>query len=218
MKINLLHATPLWLAPLAIRTCYDSNDKSDTRDGLLGAKDAALIKGIVKSGHTSTIEHINYAFMIEGISRGCLQELARHRHASLSVQSSRYTLKKLLMGLIDLDELLVPSGNKIADNLAQVQLRSVAFAADRHNIPNDQLKYALPEAYKTTLVWSINARSLRNFFILRMSERAHWEIRKLAFEVFGAIPNDHVILYEDVVMPHLEKVAERQLEVQNAAA
>jgi len=96
---------------------------------------------------------------------------------------------------------------------AQVQLRSVAFAADRHNIPNDQLKYALPEAYKTTLVWSINARSLRNFFILRMSERAHWEIRKLAFEVFGAIPNDHVILYEDVVMPHLEKVAERQLEV-----
>lgn len=206
MKINLLHATPLWLAPLAIRTCYDSNDKSDTRDGLLGAKDAALIKGIVKSGHTSTIEHINYNFLIEGISRGCLQELARHRHASLSVQSSRYTLKKLIKDQIDIEQLLVPSGNRTVDNLAESHLRSMAFVANLNNIPNDQLKYALPEAYKTTLVWSINARSLRNFFTLRMSERAHWEIRKLAFEVFGAIPDDHDILYEDIVLPYLENL------------
>lgn len=213
MKINLLHATPLWLAPLAIRTCYDSNDKSDTRDGLLGAKDAALIKGIVKSGHTSTIEHINYNFLIEGISRGCLQELARHRHASLSVQSSRYTLKKLIKDQIDIEQLLVPSGNRTVDNLAESHLRSMAFVANLNNIPNDQLKYALPEAYKTTLVWSINARSLRNFFTLRMSERAHWEIRKLAFEVFGAIPDDHDILYEDIVLPYLENLVCQQQEV-----
>ena len=48
----------------------------------------------------------------------------------------------------------------------------------------DKIKYALPECYKTELVWTINLRSLRNFLKLRLSLKAHQEIRKLAYEIY----------------------------------
>jgi thymidylate synthase (FAD) len=92
MKVELLHFTPIEIAVNAIRTCYNSCDKSDD----LGEKDLKLIKSIIANNHTSTIEHISYNFKISGISRALLQELSRHRLMSLSVRSTRYVLKKEL--------------------------------------------------------------------------------------------------------------------------
>ena len=92
-KIKLLYHTPLWVCAVAIRTCYDMVDKSDNG----GEKDKALIYKVGnKNKHSSTLEHLNYTFHIEDVSRALLQELARHRHASLSVKSSRYTTKREL--------------------------------------------------------------------------------------------------------------------------
>lgn len=92
MKVELLHFTPIMIAVKAIRTCYNSCDKSDE----LGEKDIKLLKSIIANKHLSTIEHISYNYKISGISRALLQELARHRVASLSVRSTRYVLKKEL--------------------------------------------------------------------------------------------------------------------------
>ena len=65
----------------------------------------------------------------------------------------------------------------------------------------DKIKYALPECYKTELVWTINLRSLRNFLKLRLSLKAHQEIRKLATIIYSCLvanlPND--ILFQDVI-------------------
>ncbi len=59
-------------------------------------KDKELIDRVGnKFKHASTLEHLNYTFYIQGISRACLQEVARHRHTSPSVKSTRYTLKEL---------------------------------------------------------------------------------------------------------------------------
>lgn len=90
MRVELLHFTPIMIAVQAIRTCYNSCDKSDE----LGEKDIKLIKSIIANNHTSTIEHIYFSFEIDGISRACLQELVRCRIASYSVRSTRYTLRK----------------------------------------------------------------------------------------------------------------------------
>lgn len=107
IKVTLLHYTPLHIAAKGARTCWDSGDKSDSQcyDDLyadarewvdLGPKDFALINRVGNEyRHASILEHISMNFFIDGISRACLQELARHRIASLSVKSSRYTLKEL---------------------------------------------------------------------------------------------------------------------------
>ena len=92
IDITLLHHTPLHICSNAIRTCWQSFDKGDCG----GEKDIELIDRVGnKFKHASTLEHLTYNFYIKGISRACLQELARHRMASFSVKSSRYTLKEL---------------------------------------------------------------------------------------------------------------------------
>ena len=226
MDVKLLHHTPLWVASKAIRKCWASEDKSDTcyhnevlfdSDGIAecqecgytydsmtqllpeaGTKDKALIHRVGnKNKHSSTLEHLNYSFDIDGISRACLQELARHRHASISVKSTRYTLKELKEAnnvyLFFVDTPDYDTNREIASQLTQVQKGLQA------GISNDVVKYLLPEAYKTSLVWTVNARSLQNFLSLRTDKSALWEIRDLAYELYNKLPEEHKYLFTEFV-------------------
>ena len=212
MQVKLLHSTPLWICSAAIRRCWASEAKSDTfindrpasidRDGAIvcGIKDKELIERIGnKNKHKSTLEHLVYSFDVDGISRACLQELARHRIASYSVKSSRYTLKEIKNLGSDVNTVLpyfVSTGNKTIDETnhsAMIELRE----ALKEGISNDEAKYCLPEAYKTSLVMTINARSLQNFLELRSSSAALWEIRLLAQAIYDAIPDDHKYLFKE---------------------
>ena len=196
MNIKLLNFTPLEIAIKAIRKCYDSCSDN------LGEKDMKLLESIIKNDHTSTIEHINYTFEIDGISRACLQELARHRHTSLSVESTRYTLRNLIQEYKKDDFLysdyLVLTGDNQMDQWSIDSLNRVISLLEA-GYKNDQAKYLLPESYKTNLILTINARSLRNFLKLRSSSKALWEIRELANSIFNAIPDSHKILFKDII-------------------
>lgn len=225
MNIKLLFNSPLWLASHAIRMSHDSHDKSDTefvihgsngykeKLGIIGSKDKELIARIGnKFKHKSVLEQLVYWFDIDGISRACLQELARHRTARLTVKSSRYTLKELkdtcslynssmatfdwrwdeigkfcvLTGIIDID-------NNIAKSLSS--LKEVV----EDGTSNDIAKYCLPEAFKTRLQWQIDGRNLQNFLELRTSKDALWEIRELANNIFNSLPDEHKYLYSDFI-------------------
>ncbi|MBN2767927.1 MAG: FAD-dependent thymidylate synthase [Campylobacterales bacterium] len=202
MKVTLLHFTPLNVCSHAIRTCWQSFDKSD--DG--GEKDVALIDRVGnKFKHASTLEHLHYNFYIQGISRALLQELARHRMASLSVKSTRYTLKELKESeAIDYEKYLVFTGNEAVDNASKNALDALQKLL-QSGISNDIAKYALPESYKSELTWSINARSLQNFLSLRTNKAALWEIRDLAYIVFKALPKEHQFLFEDSLYKEKEE-------------
>ena len=215
MKVTLLHNSPISLLVQAIRTCYQSFDKSDSEwdhndDGpfyILGEKDKSLIKRIIESQHTSTLEHCVLTFNLEGWSRLCLQELARHRLASYSVKSTRYTLSELKN-----EESFFPvrlnydRANKyinltknddidVCSTISLELLRQKIVAG----IPNDQVKYCLPECYKFDGIFTINLRSLRNFLELRTSKRAHFEIRELAFKIYEVLPEEFKFTVGDCV-------------------
>jgi thymidylate synthase (FAD) len=202
MRVDLMHYTPLDVCAHAIRTCWQSFDKSD--EG--GEKDKALIDRVGnKYKHASTLEHLVYTFYIQGISRALLQELARHRMASLSVKSTRYTLKELKEAqkfeLDDFEEaskFIVLTNNKDVDSASIAALNNLQ-ALLKQGISNDIAKYALPECYKTELTWTINARSLQNFLSLRSSKSALWEIRDLAKTIYAALPSEHKYIFEDSI-------------------
>jgi len=220
MQITLMHHTPLYIAAHGARTCWDSGDKSDTvidpfetEPPVCGTNDKALIDRVGnKFKHKSILEHVSYNFFIEGVSRALLQELARHRIASYSVKSSRYTLKELRdeesfnLGhlptydatMLRAQKYLVFTGNPIVDEFSVQALENLRTAVVA-NISNDIAKYCLPEAYKTTVQWSINARSLQNFLFLRTDKSALWEIQNLAHAVYDALPADHQYLFTDYV-------------------
>lgn len=200
MKVELLHHTPLTICSTAIRTCWQSQDKSDSIDGICGENDKALIDRVGnKFKHASTLEHISYNFYISGISRALLQELARHRMASLSVKSTRYTLKELKdSDEIDYTKYLVMTDSELVDSASKQALDNLQQIL-KANVSNDIAKYCLPESYKTELTWTINARSLQNFLHLRTNKAALWEIQKLAHMLFDTLPNEHKFLFEDSI-------------------
>jgi thymidylate synthase (FAD) len=202
VEITLLHYTPLEVCAHAIRTCWQSFDKSD--EG--GEKDRALIDRVGnKFKHASTMEHLVYTFYIQGVSRALLQELARHRMASPSVKSTRYTLKELKEGVpFEKDDyqgaerFIVLTGNALVDT-ASIKALNALQAILQSGVGNDIAKYCLPESYKTELTWTINARSLQNFLTLRSNKAALWEIRKMAYALYATLPEDHQYLFEGCI-------------------
>ena len=202
MNIELLHHTPLTICSNAIRTCWQSFDNSDNG----GEKDKALIDRVGnKFKHSSTLEHLNYNFYIKGISRALLQELARHRIASLSVKSTRYTLKELKEiepfkedDFEGADKFIVLTDNELVDRASIKALNNLRDIL-KSGVSNDKAKYCLPESYKSELTWSINARSLQNFLSLRSDKSALWEIRELAHKIYQALPEEHQYIFKDQI-------------------
>jgi thymidylate synthase (FAD) len=147
--------------------------------------------------------------------------------ASLSVKSTRYTLKELkeentfsngmsafeLMekyGKNDKEEVYNDIHMKRAskylvwtDEIAVDYCSIVALENLRlmlvNGISNDKAKYCLPESYKSELTWSINARSLQNFISLRSGKSALWEIQDMARKVYDALPSEHKYLFDNSI-------------------
>ena len=203
MQITLLTSTPLNICSHAIRTCWQSFEKSDNG----GEKDIELIDRVGnKFKHASTLEHLHYTFYIQGISRALLQELARHRIASLSVKSTRYTLKELrneqpfLQGdFNNAARYIVLTGNELIDNASIKALETLREILSTTTISLDIAKYCLPECYKTELTWSTNARSLQNFLTLRSSKSALWEIQNLSNKIYDALPQEHKFIFKNCI-------------------
>lgn len=207
MKVTLLHATPIEILDTALTKCWGSECK--TGDAMMQRIDRI----INKNKHGSIAEHCVVNFDIRGISRACLQELSRHRHQSLSVESTRYTLGRLKLEepFIDGDNIyeirasqyLVYTGSPIIDNYSIHALDNLRFAI-KLGKSNDIAKYCLPESFKTNLTSSLNIRSLMNFLSLRTDKSALWEIRNLAHAMFNALPEEYKYLLQSYVKDYNE--------------
>ena len=207
MKVELLNYTPLEVADNAIGKCYDKGCHTDIDKMTKRIDNVANVKK-----HASTIEHLSYNLDITGVSRALLQELARHRIASYSVKSTRYTLKELKDEVFDFDPLKAVAYTKEQINQCE---KYIVFTSDeavnsasimslwmlqqiiKSGVANDKAKYCMPESYKTSLVMTINARSLQNFISLRSSKHALREIQDLAKAIYTVIPKDHKFLFKN---------------------
>jgi thymidylate synthase (FAD) len=197
LKVKLLQHSSIMVAELAGRISHESI-KDETKVNEESA--IPFLQKLIKLGHDSVLEHISYSWLIEGLSRAALQELARHRMASMTVRSTRFTLNKFVkQDNINVIDLIKPDLDPRVKELTIKHMNELIDLAKKEKIPNDKLKYALPEAFETRLVWTINARSLRNFFKLRSDRSALAEMQELAHKIYMELPNLHTALYNDVV-------------------
>ena len=83
MKVTLLQTTPTGeaLANKAASVCVGRLDNPSDKG----------LEHAVKSGHLSILEHLSMTFLIENVSRSLTHQLVRHRIASYSQESQRYT-------------------------------------------------------------------------------------------------------------------------------
>lgn len=186
------------IALSAIRTCYSANKPSEivalegekyfkgkATDGKGGNEVDRLIRHIVGSGHTSTLEHLTYTFAVEGVSRALLAQLTRHRVGfSFSVQSQRY----VRFGSDDKSggfDYTVPNTlNTQAIEEYHDMMEIIQNCYDRLRelkVPAEDARSILPNAACTNLVLTVNLRSLLDFYSKRRKGKgAQHEITELA--------------------------------------
>ena len=126
-EVYLMNESGLGVAEFAGRTAYNSFDKSEnqivkrvnimtnnrdnityseeyTEDAFEEMNDISSSELLTQLAHVyhhdSVLEHINLQYLIKGTSRGVLQEHARHRIQSITVQSTRYTMSSVINAFI----------------------------------------------------------------------------------------------------------------------
>lgn len=185
VKVILLEHTPEpeRLVAAAARLCYSPKGAAELLEDFTPEKVEGFVRKLVSLGHESPMEHVCFTFGIEGISRACSHQLVRHRiGASYSQKSQRYVREK------QFDYVLPPTieaspelTDTFKDTMAHLQgVYEELLAA---GIPAEDARFVLPNAASTSLVLTMNVRSLWHFFELRCCQRAQWEIRNLAYEM-----------------------------------
>ena len=255
-KVTLLQESGLGVAEIAARTCYDSFENSENEcvknamttldtDAINSIEESSLLSNLAwVHHHHSIIEHATLSFLIEGTSRGVLQEHARHRLQAISVRSTRYTmssvinafvasvslgvegeasfaffLEKLLalnlFVIVDVDYLAIEI-RAIYDKLvfqyrrnhdflvnavaksslpfveehqgnAQALFEALENGKKKRNV-GDGFKHIVSDNWKVDMVVTFNIRSLKNYFDLRDSGAAWFQIQWLAEEMKRVTP------------------------------
>ncbi len=208
----------------AIRTCYSKNKPTEIleKEGSKyfdndeeGFK--RLFERIFNKGHHSVLEHINFTFAVEGVSRSLLAQLTRHRHMSFSVQSQRYVAGGydyvIPDSIKEREERCYHKDDYDLENpytLAEVYNECLGYLDEVYRffrlsgIPAEDARMILPNAATTNLVVTMNLRTLFEFYAKRQrSKGAQEEIAQLAEAL-----KEEVVEAEPWLKEYFEKVKE----------
>ncbi len=243
-KVTLLQESGLGVAEIAARTCYDSFENSENEciktameyldtDAINHIDDSDLLANLAwVHHHHSIIEHATLSYLIQGTSRGVLQEHARHRLQAISVRSTRYTMSSVINAFVAskenedsfsffLEKLLKLNLFVITDKkYLEIEIKTIyeklqfQYERDSDFLKNaiaksslpfiedckddsetlfeafqmgkkkrnvgDGFKHVVSDNWKVDLVVTFNIRSLKNYFDLRDSGAAWFQIQWLA--------------------------------------
>ena len=192
MKVSLIGMTKPILENLtetdvvftAMSQCYNEHFNEQDALNMDEIKKNKILKNVLNSGHESVVEHVNFTFLIEDVSRALTHQLVRHRIASFSQRSGRYT------GLESGDWYVIPHTIRKNLNALNLYLETMETIKECYNtltevcnIPKEDARFILPNGQHTNIAVTMNCRALKNFFGLRLCSRAQWEIREMAMEM-----------------------------------
>ena len=209
MKVKIIAYTPNpeEVVASAAKLCYSKVGVDDIQKNLTEEGIEKFVSMLSAIGHHSPLEHCTFTFAVEGISRACSHQLVRHRIASYSQQSQRYVkldkfdyiiptaiennefAKDIFLNAMEQDQ---KAYNGIVEELMNEYIASSGYTLA--SIPRSEYnrleklaiedaRYVFPNACETKIVFTMNVRTLMNFFTHRCCDRAQWEIRDLANEM-----------------------------------
>lgn len=222
IKVKLLRYTEEGekLIASAAKLCYSAVGVEEIEENLTEKAVDKFLKILMDLNHESPIEHVSFTFAVEGVSRTLSHQLVRHRIASYSQQSQRYVklgqfeyivppaieknskAKEIFLKAMEEDqeyyneivEILQKEYYKdyISEGIKEKQAHS---KSEKRAI--EDARYIFPNACETKVVFTMNARSLINFFRLRTCNRAQWEIREMAILMLKEVKKVYPILFKN---------------------
>ena len=208
MKVKLLRYTPDGekLIASAAKLCYSPVGVDEIEANLNVDNIDSFLNMLIDMGHESPIEHVSFTFAVEGVSRTLTHQLVRHRIASFSQQSQRYVK-------LDQFEYIIPPAIEENEKAKEIFLKAMEEDQKAYDLIAEELfnkyysenikeglserkakssaekkaiedaRYVFPNACETKIVFTMNARTLLNFFRLRCCNRAQWECDTFAYNV-----------------------------------
>ena len=178
------------------RVCYKSegNIKADSAE--------KFIRGIIKRGHESVIEHASVSFKII-CDRGVTHELVRHRLASYSQESSRYcdySAGKFGGELTFIKPCFWSEENENFRlwKMTMAQLEKNYLAMRANGAKPEEARSILPNSLKTEIFVTMNLRELRHFLKLRTAKAAHPQMREIALKIYAILAEKLPAVFEDI--------------------
>lgn len=159
----------------------------------VGAEDNYSIgnlKAALKSRHMSVLEHMTFTWLVEDISRACSHQLVRHRIASYSQQSQRYTKTD-----VSSKWYVTPETIKNNSETTEIYTNFIESAASiyeeliKMGIPEEDARMVLPNAAFTKILVTFNARELVTASYERSCNKAQWEIKEMIMRMVKSIEN-----------------------------
>ncbi|MDH7563669.1 MAG: FAD-dependent thymidylate synthase [Candidatus Bathyarchaeota archaeon] len=199
VKVKLLRYTDD--AELLCGAAALTSTRSGTPSELLRKLDPETARQIIRRvtgyGHGSVVEHASFTFSIEGVSRAMTHQLVRHRIASYTQQSQRYVAYDTLESYVTPPSIEKDGEAKKLYGQALESISRVYEALLKLKIPKEDARFILPNAAKTNIIVTMNARELRHFFNLRCCARAQWEMREVATEMLKQAKKVAQALFEN---------------------
>ena len=204
LKVKLLSHTadPEQNVVAAIRQCYSSVGAEELKEKTTEEVRNRLIRQVIESGHTSTLEHATFTFSIDGVSRVTEIHLIRHRIASFSIQSGRYVKRG------DAAYRVPPMIKALKDKkLYEKYLKHLDNSQELYNeltdagIKAEDARFCQPQSVQIKMVMSMNARELLHFFSIRSCIRAQWEIREIAKQMLDLVKEVAPNIFENAGAP-----------------
>jgi len=188
------------------RTCY----KTERR--ITDESSAPFVRGIIKNGHESVIEHVNVSVRII-CDRGCSHQIVRHRIAAYSQESTRYCnyssevfgnqITVILPIWFYGEEEEIAAGSMPSPSY--FEWKAAMEAAEHHYFKllslgqkPQQARGVLPTSLKTELVVTYNMRQWRHFFMERCQPAADIPLRTLALDMLSHFKVDFPVLFDDL--------------------
>lgn len=185
------------------RVCYKSEEKI-TEDSA-----EKFIKALLTRQHESVIEHETITVRMV-CDRGVTHEIVRHRIASYSQESTRYcnyagdkfdnqiTVIDIAGGFeYDMsrenDRAKYEVWTKAMESAEKAYFRMLELGATPQ-----EARSVLPNSLKTEIVVTMNLRSWRNFFRLRVDSHAHPQMREVAQIVYDEFLEKLPVFFKDL--------------------
>lgn len=202
MNVKFLNATPLRAISLILKALHDH---PILKTGSL-EDHIALLKPSVSEPYQDVLDQIIFTFDIS-LSRVCLNTLLQRKIDGMSIKPMKGLLLELanerpFSTLDSLDDMMrmkkyvtltdEPSINAmIKDDVEKVR------AALVRGLPIEKIAYALPGAFNTSIVWSVNAPMLRQFGQCRTKRLSMLqELCDMATMSLSVIPPEYKGIFE----------------------
>lgn len=171
------------------RNCYHS--EKNIKEGSA----EKFIRGLIKSGHDSVLEHNCVTFEII-CDRSVMAQITRHRiGVSFSIESQRYNRYSDI-------NVIVPCGMEDADKFekwrASCLLSETAYTELLElGCKPETARSVLPNCTATVIKMTMNFRALRHFLELRLDEHAQIDCRIIARKMLEVVHEKYPIFVED---------------------